>query len=259
MKARIFLIHWFFLFVLLGNACGQTMRQDSTLEDTVATMLDRLNQISEYNSGKAEKAEDVDSLITTSLLDGLNRSSSSISYPFKKLKALNMNILSSSDGHIRFYCWNSRTGGTMIGVSTIAQYKTAHGVHAKVLFDAATDTSDEPGVWFTRIHTFRSRGAAYYLALGSAVFSTRDQSAVARAFRIGTDGLDDSVRIFLTEEGLTNKIEITFDLSKSSAGYESAIRFDTSTGQLLVRRVVAERLMTKCDLYRFKGKYFARN
>lgn len=247
---------WFFVGICfflsqvaqVSRASCQVLGEDARLEDTVVRLLKKLSLAAD-NGRHSVKA--INNQIITVLLKGLNHSGSSIVYPFEKWKALFIKIATSADGNLRIYAWDTRTGGTMLSISSIVQFRDSHGIHARILFDAAADKTDEPGDWYT--HIYGPEGGGIYIGRGMAQYSTIDAGAVAQAFRIGSNGLNDTIRLFRDAEGLKNKLEVDYNSFRS--GEEAGVvHYDGVGHNLWVRRVNDDaRLLKGYDVYHFDG------
>lgn len=177
-----------------------------------------------------------------------------------------LNVVSSPDGKLRIYNWDSWTGGTMSFFYAVVQYQANDGKDTKalVLYPAqqaagAVQGSPDPGWWYDSVKAVHTAdGKTVYIAFGTGKYSTIDFGVCAQAFTVESGKL---VKAPLFQDGAitTDAITRTFHHSPDDADVPSAIEIDLSEDgkRIEVPVVTAEGKATAgFRFYDFDGQKF---
>jgi hypothetical protein len=220
---------------------GAHLRGDAScrrMEIRVARLMDKAREIreKEHFEYQDDSVIAVENQITAILLYGLRNDPVSLHYSFPLLRKRLVKISGSPDGRLRFYSWDTEGGGTEGAESSIVQYRTAKGIHAGVIFDAAMDSTGDPGMRYTKIYPVTFGKDPLYLVVGDALFSASSIGVGVRAFRIDGDRLKDSLKVFVDEGELVDELTIEYDYFSYLSHGKPEVRFDPATGILYVPR-----------------------
>jgi hypothetical protein len=134
-------------------------------------------------------------LFSHKLYSLISRAYGTLDYPFKKLIEERVcHIATSKDGRFRIYSWDTQTGGTMHFFKTIYQYQKG-----------------DPGHFYSEIFTLKSKKKRYYLGIANAIYSTKDVGQSIQAFELTSSGLNDSIQLMKTPDGMSNSLDLYFD------------------------------------------------
>ncbi len=176
---------------------------------------------------------------------------------FKKAKKSGLDFVTSSDGKIRFYSWDTYFGGTMHMFYNVAQFKDYAGVHTIFLNDTAVDGGDYAG-FYTGIITIADRaGKAVYIVTRYSIGSTKDRGEEITAYTI-YNGLLLRQPIFKTTTKLLDHIEYGYDSFAAEFPDDKypKTHFSKDNKTLYIPIVIGEKL-TNCYLvYKFDGNNY---
>lgn len=180
-----------------------------------------------------------------------------INYDFKILRdSSRCDIVTSKDGNLRIYSWDTETGGTMRFFNTIYQYKDNGKVYTRI----PVFKEGDPGCFYSKIYTVVINGKTYYLAISNGIYSNSDISQSVSVFTIAGNQLADTARLFKTKTKLLNRIDVLFDFFSVVDRPErpvELITFDEEKKELYIPVVDKKNQVTKKSLvYRLKGEYF---
>lgn len=181
----------------------------------------------------------------------------SFRYPFKTLVDSQVCwVLTSADGRLRIYSWDTWTGGSMHFYKNVFQYKTAKGIRTFV-----QDFGDEdPGGYYAHLFTVKTAQQTYYLALSNSRLSNKDRTQNLEVFAITADRLDDKARLIKTKTGLQHDIGFEYDfftIEDTGHFYDALIRYDPVQQIITLPVVYEDGQVTKNTIrYKFTGKYF---
>ncbi len=247
-----------FVFLLLQSSTGKAFAQKGF---SLAKEEKELTKIfMSIVNGAYENQDTLDhyrGLFTNRMKAMFTRHPESFSYPFKTLADSQVCwVLTSADGLLRIYSWDTWTGGTMHFYKNIFQYKAPKGIRTFV-----QDFGDEdPGGYYSHLFTVKTAQQTYYLALSNSRLSNKDRTQNLEVFAIIADRLDDKARLIKTKSGLQHDIGFEynfFSIEDTGHFYEMLIRYDP-VQQIITLPVVYENgQVTKNTIrYKFTGKYF---
>lgn len=179
-----------------------------------------------------------------------------LNYSFTRLRSIGIAITTSDNGNFRIYSWDTWTGGTMHFFRTVHQYKTDKGIYCQ----AVQPGEGDPGCFCSGIFTVTATSGIYYLAINNGVFSSKDVAQWVQAFTIQNNSLNDSVKLFKTDDSLANTIIIEFDFFSVVDHPERPLKlidYNPETKTLSVPIIVGYgQVSNKKKRYRFSGAYF---
>lgn len=167
-------------------------------------------------------------------------------------------VTTSDDGKMRVYSWDTETGDEMHIYDAVLQYEAGGGAKTKVLKDitAADDNKKSPGFLYPDIITVNG-SRKYYLLVYSGILSTKDAVKGVRAFVINNNEVEDA-NIFQTQEGMTNKIEYTYDYFSNydykKMAEKQVINFKKD--KLNIPLAEAGKIDGKWNVYKWQGDKF---
>lgn len=169
----------------------------------------------------------------------------------------NFSILTSEDGKLRIYNWDSETGGTMYFFDAVAQYVTGNTTKVEVLNDIA-DLSEKDmhtGFLYLNIYTIHTRDAkTIYLVYGRGIYSGREAANNIEAISID-NGKYKHVPLFKTQTKSLSVINFAYDnvLCKSDPN----IKLSDDKSKLYIPVVDKDETTTgKYLIYKFDGYNF---
>ncbi len=249
------------LLILIFSAIGfaQTLQN---IEQELAKNLDNLQKYSSYAGTYDEnitpKAQE---LLKNNLLKHL-MNPATLQYGFPKLKE-RMFIATSPDGKFRVYSWNTEDGGTMRNFDMIYQYLGADG---KVYVKSRQEESDGNS-FVSKIYEIATKNGKIYLTINSAIASTQDSAQSVNALKIVGKGLNEKVKIFKTQTGLTNSIGFAYNFFSVMERKERPIHlitFEPKTRILKIPIVIENEkypngeVTNKFINYKFNGTNFVK-
>jgi hypothetical protein len=255
------------------NGEQDTQLTHQTLTDSIASLP--LSERADYELTKAyekivscrfdEKQNNYDTIeqlneyFRTQIIQYICNDPNSLSYPFDSLNQ-SISIETSEDQLFRIYSWNTWMGGTMLDFENVCQYKANDTVYTKTYFE---DPNSDEWIYYgyyTQIFTLIADERTYYLAVEHGIFSSKDVGHSIKAFCIENNTLNDTIKLFKTPEGFSNKLEIYFDLFSIGDRDESPLELITydEKKKIVYLPIVDEddQVTDAFHKYRFTGKYF---
>ena len=156
--------------------------------------------------------------------------------PLQKSKDAGLQIVSSSDHKLRYYTYDTNTGGTMHFFEAFSQYDAGGG---KVKFQRlypppapGEDGSDRGcGAMYTQLETVKTnKGRTIYLAFDTAVFDGMDRAYSIHAVEI-VNGKLVPAKIFKTTTKLLDEISCAVHAGYGEEGQEISL---TENGKKLL-------------------------
>lgn len=169
-------------------------------------------------------------------------------FPIKGLSCI------SSDGLLKIYSWDTRTGGTQHTFENVIQYKS--GERTFIMSDTSHD-----GYNYDKLYTLTVGNKNYYLATYYGILSLYTRGEGMRIFTIENGRLTDKVKLIKTKSGLTGKLYYSYDqhLTNSDVMSEITLEYDPKE-KTITFPVVAENMWITDNYitYKFTGQYFER-
>lgn len=183
-----------------------------------------------------------------------------LSYNFDSLKAVNVDIVTSSDGLFRIYSWGTWLGGTMQDFVNILQFKSGGKVFVKLVHDTVTSGEGVYVPFYSQIHSLKGKTKTYYLAISNGVYSSKDCRQSIRVFTIENESVNDTVRLFKTKTGYQNAIDVDIDFFTVVDRPERPLRlinYDPETKTVYIPIVYDNGVVTnRFILYKYNGEHF---
>ena len=188
-------------------------------------------------------------------------------YGFPKLKQ-KIYIITSRDGKLRAYSWDTNEGGTMHDFITVFQYLGTGG-KAKTSTDPYSQSMEDrgAGTFVTQIFQANTGTQPIYLVVDTFIGSTSLAGQGIHAYRINGDKLDRKAKMIRTSSGITDSISFAYDFFSVVDHPERPIRlFSYNEANRSFRfPVVIEdsktpqgRVTNRFITYRFDGKHFVK-
>lgn len=181
------------LFSLLCVGFSPAFSQSAKeVEDRILRDFDRINYLRDRPTNKS-----VDSLLTINrkllkyIVKACNNNPELIKADFKRVAVENqMNIVTSEDGRMRIYNWDTQRGGAGNYFDAIVQFQlTDSTTGVSVLNDISReqDGSGEShtGEWYSKIVTVNKKsGHPFYLVQSKAIYTGKDNEYFIDAYMI---------------------------------------------------------------------------
>jgi hypothetical protein len=185
------------------------------------------------------------------------QSPETISYQFADLATAGVKIVTSADGHLRMYSWDTKNRDRIRRVSHIIQYggSTKGGAY---FFPITYYSGYSNGNYYTNIYDFNVNGHSYYLT----IFETSSSKTVIiqglQVMDIIDNILNDNVPIIKDGDRNTSMLITAYNKSaKHDINPPPSIRFDDSTNTISVPTTNSKfEINGKFITYKFTGQYF---
>jgi len=228
------------------------------MDSTMAAYLQQINFWSSYINGMSEPP---DTLVHTNnrLMEYLKMVAADphtiyTSFPLAEGKGL-MSI-TSSDGKLRVYAWDTWTGGSMHYFNSLAQYNAVANVNVKVLNDVNSNSkSADPGAYYTEMNTIaKADGKTAYLITDCTIASKTNKANGIHAYEIDGNDLKKTM-LFKTRKHISDFIDFVYDVSYDSINaIIVSIHFSPDKRKLYIPVVLKNgRLANEYWVYVFKG------
>jgi len=185
---------------------------------------------------------------------------STLYYPFDSLKKEKIFIANSADHRFRIYSWNTWLGGTMQDFQNIFQYQSQDSIYSKCTIDSLKITKDEYYGFYSEILTLNDKNKTYYISVNNGMYSSKDVSEGLQIFTIENKSLVDTVKLFYSDQGLTNRIDVYFNFFSVVNRPERPIRlitYDERKKTIFIPIIDEKDQVTKYSFaYKFTGQYF---
>jgi hypothetical protein len=243
------------LLFLSGNQCISA--QEITMEQREQELVDIYQKVIAHRYSDFDSLTLYGDLFSLKLFTLIDRGYNTLNHPFNKLKEEHIcTIVTSKDGKFRTYSWDSQTGGTMRFFNTIYQFKIGDNTFASWCHLEEGD----PGSFYSEIFTLKVKKKTYYLGIANGIYSTKDVSQSIQAFEITPIGINDSVQLMKTPDGLTNSLDVSFDFFSMVDRPErpvAVIRYDEKKKIISVSMTNEKgEIVPGNKFYRFNGTYF---
>jgi hypothetical protein len=250
---KIFFLLTLTLFIVRPNSFGQTNSFDKA--DKELTSL--YSKIFPFYYGDNDSLNYYSELFSTRLSTFIKKYTTTLNYKFKSLTESNAcHIVTSSDGLLRIYSWDTWLGGTMHDFNNIFQFKSGNKIYSTGLEKNGGDF----GNYFTDIFALKANLKTYYLAVSGGSESTKDAYETLSVYAISNDTLNDKVKLIKTTSGLNNSISFEYDFFSVVDRPERPIRlikYDIDKKIIYIPIVLENGKVTdRYILYQFNGKYF---
>jgi hypothetical protein len=242
---------YIFMLFVLPNCIGQSdLCQKTDIELTA-----------DYSKISPFYYADNDSLVKQSehfsnkLLNYITKNSQSLNCQFQSFKDSIGTVLTTENGVLRIYSWDTWQGGTMKDYANIFQYKSGN----KVLVDTFEKVEGYFGTYYSDLKTLKINDKSYYLAISSGSLSSKDCYEKITVFSIEKNKLGETP-IIKTKNGLKNSISFEYDFFSVVDRPErpiQLIKYDQTKKTIYIPVVFENGKVTdKYITYKFTGEYF---
>lgn len=250
------------LIVFVSFDFAQTPQQ---MEQELIGLLDKMSEFGSYGGNyDGEKLGKIQEELKSKILS-YTKTAATLKYPFENLKK-KMTIATSPDGKFRIYSWDLEDGGTMHSFDGIYQFQDSSG---KVYSKSRTVEGEEGdvGSFISKIYELNTKSGKVYLPITSGIFSTQDHGQSVYAVKIFGGNLDEKVKIFKTNSGLTDSIGFGYNFFSVVERKERPIiliLFDSKTNILKIPVVVENEKFPNGEVtnrfinYKFNGTNFVK-
>ena len=243
------------LFIVRPNSFGQANSFDKADKDLTSLY----SKIFPFYYGNNDSLNYYSELFSTRLSTFIKNNPATLNYKFKSLTDSNAcHIVTSGDGLLRIYSWDTWLGGTMHNFNNIFQFKSSNKIHSTDLKKNEGDF----GTYFTDIFALKTNLKTYYLAVSGGSESTKDAYETISVYAISNDTLNDKIKLIKTQSGLNNSISFEYDFFSVVDRPERPIRlikYDSANKIIYIPLVLENgRVTDKYILYQFTGHLFER-
>jgi hypothetical protein len=174
---------------------------------------------------------------------------------FKTFKDSIGTVVTSDDGLLRIYSWNTWLGGSMTDYRSIFQFKSKN----KVFVINQSNDENSSGSNFLQINSLNNNGKMYYLAINSGSLSSKDSYENITIFSIEGNKVV-KVPIIKTKSGLTSTISFEYDFYSVVERPErpiQLIKYDSAKNTIGIPIVFENGKVTnKYIYYKLTGEFF---
>lgn len=235
------------------------------IEQELVGLLDKMAEFSSYRGNyDGEKLGKIQAELKSKILS-YTKTVATLKYPFESLKK-KMTIATSPDGKFRIYSWDLEDGGTMHSFDGIYQFQDSSGkIYSKSRL--AEGEEGDAGSFIPKIYELNTKSGKVYLPITSGIFSTQDHGQLVYAVKIFGKNLDEKVKIFKTNSGLTDSIGFGYNFFSVVDRKERPIiliLFDSKTNILKIPVVIENEKFPNGEVtnrfinYKFNGTNFVK-
>lgn len=249
----------FILLLLTARSFSQPLTARQIEADLQATYAKVLAYRTKEEIGSWDSVARYNEAFREKLAHYTTRVPATLAHPFDSLRKTHIDIVTSEDGLLRIYSWDTWLGGTMHHFENVFQFRAGGKVSSRAVY-ASDPHGAEYVPFYSQLFTLKANGKTYYLAVYNGIYSNRDASQSVRVFAIENGRLNDRVRLFKTGSGLVDAIEVPFDFFSVVDRPERPLRlikYDPGQKLLYIPVVVEDgRVTDRFIVYRFTGTYF---
>lgn len=194
----------------------------------------------------------------SSKLQELLSNEKTLTYSFQSLTEENAcRVTTSKDGLFRIYSWDSNLGGTMHFFNVLYQYRIGNTVKTKRY---ESNFEGDPAWFCSDIFTLKTEKNTFYLAITNGIYSSKDIGQSIQAFELTDQGVNDSILLMKTPEGLKNSLDLSYDFFSVVDRPErpvSVIKYDEKKKIISVSMTNEKgEIVPGYKSYKFNGTYF---
>lgn len=185
------------------------------------------------------------------LLDILKNDTNAINYKFERLiKYSQVAIITSKDKRIRFYSWNTMTGGSMDQIAIIAQYKGANNkIYCRIINSAGFFYKSDmfvngPNIIVSQVITVDSK-KHQYIVLGEGKCETNCVSKYLNLYTILDTYLEDTDELIPFKGKPTNQLHFQYKLYNLKVQGEPEFIVDLRKGSIAMPIIDYEKEITR--------------
>ncbi len=222
-------------------------------EEIDMILLNKFADLEQHVSNDSDSIDNISTLLSQEIIDLISSNPETLEYDFKKLSNT-LKIITSDDKKLRFYSWDTQSGGSMHFYKNIIQYQTENGVQTQV----PETKADDPQSYCSAIYTVKIQQQPHYLVVTNGVYSSSDLRQSVLAYTISGRGKLEDVSIFKTKSKMNHKINVDFDFFSVVDRPERPLKlitYNKRTGILTLPLVDGKKVTSKNITYRFNGQY----
>ena len=175
-----------------------------------------------------------------------------INYPFKKLSACSLILISSSeDGKFRIYSIDRNRQRSMPYFFNIFQFNVNGKVMSKEI------AAQSPDYTYYEVHDMILNGKTYYITQRIA-YGELTNPLYIRIFSIEDNGLNEGVKLIKTDKGLVNVLPCGEVNSLADDTTKYRVNYNKANQSFSIPVVENGRITKKHVTYKFNGRYFVR-
>ncbi len=239
--------------------CTNTFSQINNIVSKENDLIQLYTKIGSFRGIEYDSLSYYSDKFSNDFIQFISKHPTTFRYPFKALTDSNIcDIITSADGKLRIYSWDTQAGGTAFICRDIYQWESEGKVYIKVPEEGGEENTI--GGFGSRIFTVKIHKVIYYLVASNQVYSHRENMQSISAYRIEGDKLIDTVNIFKNKKSKFNRIDVNFDFFSVSGRPErpvELITFDSKQNIIQIPVVTETGEVTDKDiLYKLNGSYF---
>ena len=252
------------LSTLASNSLGQSLKK---IEDELLDHLHKLEKASNYGGTSDYEVLGKENKALRGAFIKYGSRSDVLTYSFPRLKD-KVFLVTSKDGKLRTYSWDSEEGGTMHNFYTVYQFRGKSGkVH--VWAEPYSQDIEETGAggFTTEIFQTDTVSGPVYITVSTFIGSTSYAGQFISGAKIRGERLDRNPKIIRTSKGLTSEINFAYDFFSVVNHPERPIKlvfYDEAKKEFRFPVVIEDddtpqgRVTDKFITYRFNGQYFVK-
>ncbi len=204
-----------------------------------------------------EKKDILATKITHDFRNAVKNNTASLNYKFSRLiDSGYCHIITSDDGLLRFYSWNTELGGTMQEYDEIIQYKSNSFIYTL----RPVENEVDPGCFYSKVFTVKINNQSYYLVISNRIYSSKDILQSIQIYIIENGKLIKDRKLFKANNKTFDHINVNFDFFSVVDRPErpvEVIKYDKQK-QIVYIAVVLEngKVTNKNILYQLKDNQF---
>ncbi|MDF3029064.1 MAG: hypothetical protein K0S23_3371 [Fluviicola sp.] len=240
---------------LCGNHPVSAQRNDLGQKEQELILIHK--KLTGARSGEFDSLNYYSDLFTEKLQNLLSSDKKTLKYSFKALTEAHIcYVKTSKDGTFRIYSWDSQLGGTMHFFNVIYQYR-----NGKTMKTQSMELGEGDPAWYcSDLFTLKTKKTTYYLAVINGIYSSKDVSQSIKAFELNNAGVNDSVLLMKTPEGMKNSLDLAYDFFSVYEQPERPIPVITYDSKKKIITVSTTNdkgeIVPGSKSYRFNGIYF---
>lgn len=256
----------FVVLFLLAFSLSAFAQSNAKIEKELVSAIKEVQKWSNYGGNyDSDKLTAANQNFEDKLLKH-TKNAATLKYPFSTLGKY-LIVATSEDGKFRTYSWDNETGGTMHDYSIVYQYQGADGKVYSRMGENSSEEEEGGGGFVNAVYTANNAAENIYVVCTTFIASTSDHYAAADLYKIQGGALVDKVKLFKTQEGLTDSIGFEYDFFSVVDRKERPLKlilYDKTTKTVKIPIVIQDkksplgRVTNRFINYRFDGKYFVK-
>lgn len=244
------------MVLCISTRAGAAEQFDINKTDAeIARRLKRISSLAANPSGDPKALETANSELL-SYMRKVCTNKALLTDSLKQAKNNGLMLAGSSDGKLRYFTWDTMTGGTMHFYDSLVAYQGGNQTFCKELNNVSSADEGNPGVCYTQVDSIADKsGKTVYLVRSQGIYSGRDHSLSIDSMSINGNELK-PVPFFFTKTKRLSSI----GYSVSSSDYDPSKELIQLTDQnrtLKIPVVTTDGQATGRFLkYRFDGNKF---